>query len=536
MNQEQKPVEAIVEKIAKECEEADAGKWTIAKIIKELNSSGIEDPKKMRAKALELLKQLEPKAAEIFASFQRMLVRTSKLEIEQFDRGNIIKSLLKETNATRIVAEKIGREVEDKIKDLQIEYLNTSLIRELVNVRLLEYGHETIRSQYTRTGLPVFEIGKKIEKWPYSNREMLTEYTLLKIIPKELSDLHLSSDIFIAGLSDFCTKPLAGFVKIEKKENIKKTVFENLKKINSLQKFFSWKLNISEANLALASLIEKKQAEETAEYFAYALSCLGPGKNGCLNMNLFVPETEDLEIDNETAIITANKLLEKTRKLSIALKPVFLIDTKYKLGLINPRESRKTGFVNCKKEYFQGINGIASETGISFYAGLNLLKQASPNNPEKMLERAFELAEKTKKLETLKAAELDKREYLKKAGIETQKMRPVFGVYGLMASCRRALQEQTQKNIFELAEKTILGIKKTLGEKWTVSELALEKGIKRFEHENRRQLQTEPRADTTKYLLKAGLQKHMFFKADAKNKPGFEKLMDENIAWIRFKP
>ena len=95
---EEKPIEALIEKIAKECEVADADKWTITKIVKELSAEESKSIKAMRKKALEMLQKLDPKAAAIYASFQRMQVRTSSQLIEGFDRGNIIKSLLRETN------------------------------------------------------------------------------------------------------------------------------------------------------------------------------------------------------------------------------------------------------------------------------------------------------------------------------------------------------------------------------------------------------------------------------------------------------
>ena len=91
---QEKPIAALIEKIAKECEEANADKWTITRLVKKLSSEEATGIKNLRKRALEILQQLDPKAATVYASFQRMQVRTSSQLIEGFDRGNIIKSLL----------------------------------------------------------------------------------------------------------------------------------------------------------------------------------------------------------------------------------------------------------------------------------------------------------------------------------------------------------------------------------------------------------------------------------------------------------
>ncbi|HLD58033.1 MAG TPA: ATP cone domain-containing protein [archaeon] len=537
MASEEKPIEEIVEKIAKECEESGASKWLILKIVKELNALENKDPEKMRLAALEILRQNDQKSASVFASFQRMNVRNSKQEIEPFDRGNIIKSLLKETRVARGVAEKIGREVEDKINELQISYITTALIRELVNVKLLEYGHESIRNQYARAGLPVFEIEQKTLAQPYAgNKEMLTEYNLLKVIPKEISDLHMSSDIFIANIEDFSTKPCAFAVRMEKQKNLQKTVFECIKKANSMQKFFSWGINIAEANLALAALAEKTTPEEAADFFSEALECSLPQKpSGNIALNLFVPENTEYEIDNETLIVTANKLLEKIKSRSIEIQPVFLIDTKYKINLLNKKYCSKISFVNCKKNYLLPFNGIPAKNGILCFTAINLPKQALGNFQEEFLKKTLVLAEKAKQLSELKKSELAKRNYLKEAGIETEKMSPVLGLFAVVQACKIVLPNEPQKSVFELCQKTILGMKKILGEEWLFVELKNPLGMKRFEAQNKKQFNVDSKSDDFRQLMKAGLQKSFFFQGEAKSRAAFNKLMDENIAWINFK-
>ncbi|MDD5148202.1 MAG: hypothetical protein PHH08_01930 [Candidatus ainarchaeum sp.] len=532
--QEQEPIEEIVEKIAKECEEANASKWCIVKIIKELNGMEIKDAEKMRVRALEILKESDPKAANIFASFQRMVVRNSRQEIRPFDRGNIIKSLLKETEITRGVAEKIGREVEEKINELQISYLTTALIRELVNVKLLEYGHETVRNEYARLGLPVFEVEQKILKGPYSNRDILTEYCLAKAIPKELSDLHMSSDIFISNIGDFCTKPAGFAIRAERHQTLKKTIFECMKKERRLRRFFSWPLNIAEANIAIAALIEKKDAGEAADFFAGALECASGKPGGSLGLNFFMPEGNGFEADNETMIVVANKIIEKTRQARAGMPPALLLDTKYKINLVNAKQCKKIDFINCKKNYLLPVNGFAAKNGILCAIHINLLKQAVQNSPERFLERIEFLALKAGQLAELKTRELEKRDYLKKHGIDASKMQPVLGLFGLMQACRQTLQVPSKKKNIDLCNKALEKTKKALGEEWIIAETENPLAIKRFEAKNR-ELKLESKQDDKKALLKADLQKSIFFRGEAKNMGSFNKLMDENVPWIMFK-
>ncbi|MEI7429936.1 MAG: hypothetical protein WCL27_05725, partial [Betaproteobacteria bacterium] len=62
------------------------------------------------------------------------------------------------------MAEKITTEVENQIKDSKIEFLTPSLIRELVNAKLISYGFPLVRDNYTRAGEPVHDIAQKLQK------------------------------------------------------------------------------------------------------------------------------------------------------------------------------------------------------------------------------------------------------------------------------------------------------------------------------------------------------------------------------------
>ena len=113
-----------------------------------------------------MLKELDPSSAAIYERFSKMKVYLSSEKIAPFNRGHIITSLLKETNVSRTAAEKITIEVENQIKDTKINFLTPSIIRELVNAKLISYGLENVRNNYARMGEAVKDVEKKIQEKP----------------------------------------------------------------------------------------------------------------------------------------------------------------------------------------------------------------------------------------------------------------------------------------------------------------------------------------------------------------------------------
>lgn len=149
----------------------------------------------------------------------RMLVRTSDLTIEAFDREKIVKALVREANAPRRVAEEVAREVEDRLYKLEVKYLTAPLIREFVNAVLIEKGYEDWRHTHTRLGLPVFDVTELIKKASQrilttpeavqrsAGGAILEEYLLLKTLPRSVADAHLSGAIHINNAECFIMKP-----------------------------------------------------------------------------------------------------------------------------------------------------------------------------------------------------------------------------------------------------------------------------------------------------------------------------------------
>lgn len=148
----------------------------------------------------------------------RLLVRTSRLAIEAFDRSRIVASLIKEAQAPSDLADKIAREVEDRLLGLQVKYLTAPLIREIVNAVLIEKGLEEYRHRLTRLGLPVYDVTQKIAEASrlgfdgeavrrMAGDAVLREYVLLNVLPRDIADAHLSGLIHIGGEGSWILKP-----------------------------------------------------------------------------------------------------------------------------------------------------------------------------------------------------------------------------------------------------------------------------------------------------------------------------------------
>ncbi|MEM3745676.1 MAG: helix-turn-helix domain-containing protein, partial [Candidatus Bathyarchaeia archaeon] len=127
-------------------------------------------------------------------SKKRMLVRSSRLAIEYFDRNKIVDSLVREANVPLDLAQKIARETEERLLKLDTKYLTAPLIREFVNAILIERGLEEYRHKLTRLGLPVYDVTQLIKSMGASSsnveaiimaagKRVIEEYILLNILP-----------------------------------------------------------------------------------------------------------------------------------------------------------------------------------------------------------------------------------------------------------------------------------------------------------------------------------------------------------------
>lgn len=236
--------------ILNSCIEAGIDFWLTAEVAMEIAKEVRKSisSRDIQAKVIEKLYSKNRDAAEKYRSYYSIYVRSSRNIIEDFDRKKIVKSLVKETGLPDEIAEAISKEAENDIRKMNLRFVSAPLIREIVNVKLIEHGYEEARARYTRLGMPIYDVHEIIRKHGNEPEEakkkmagsMIREYSLLRLLPLHVGDAHMKGEIFIHGLEYFPLKAEKGFaaVKSESKNSRDSFVFDMLSRINEMRKKF----------------------------------------------------------------------------------------------------------------------------------------------------------------------------------------------------------------------------------------------------------------------------------------------------------
>lgn len=161
-------------------------------------------------------------------------VRTSRGYLLDWDRNRIVRQIIEESRLVEVfygykgadeeTAQDIARRVEKKIQMLGLQSLSGPLIREIVNMTLLERGLTSYRNVCTRVGTPVFDahlidVGRGFEAHDNANlqenaetshkkkADKISKEQYLLQLPPDLADHHLRGDLHIHDLEYFGTRP-----------------------------------------------------------------------------------------------------------------------------------------------------------------------------------------------------------------------------------------------------------------------------------------------------------------------------------------
>ncbi len=148
----------------------------------------------------------------------RLFVRTSRMTIEEFDRTRIARSLVTEAKMPQTLADQVAAEAEERLLKFGIVYLSAPLIRELVNIILIERKLEEYRHKLTRLGLPVNDVTlllreagqKRLDaNWVQKSagEKVIEEYVLLNSLPRATIDAHLAGQIHLEDAASWILKP-----------------------------------------------------------------------------------------------------------------------------------------------------------------------------------------------------------------------------------------------------------------------------------------------------------------------------------------
>jgi ribonucleoside-triphosphate reductase len=148
----------------------------------------------------------------------RLFVRTSRMTIEEFDRTRIARSLVSEARMPQTLADEVAAEAEERLLKFGIVYLSAPLIRELVNIILIERKLEEYRHKLTRLGLPVNDVTLLVREagqkqldanWVQKSagEKVIEEYVLLDSLPRATIDAHLAGQIHLEDAASWILKP-----------------------------------------------------------------------------------------------------------------------------------------------------------------------------------------------------------------------------------------------------------------------------------------------------------------------------------------
>ena len=178
----------------------------------------------------------ETRQQTIFGAYAPTLppVRTTDGHIVEWDRNRIVRQIVEETKlvetfygyegASVETAHGIALEVENRIRTMGLKSLSGPLIREIVNITLLEKGMVQYRNVSTRVGTPVYDahqidVGKGFEAHDNANlqenaetshkkkADKISKEQYLLQLPPALADHHLSGEMHIHDLEYFGTRP-----------------------------------------------------------------------------------------------------------------------------------------------------------------------------------------------------------------------------------------------------------------------------------------------------------------------------------------
>ena len=160
-------------------------------------------------------------------------VRTSDGHMLKWDRGAIVRQLMRESKLAEKfygippidedIAIKVAKEAEKRIRYMGVKFLSGPLVREIVNVILLEDHHIEWRNISTRVGTPVYDahmidVGDGFESNENANlqdnaetshkkkADKISKEQYLLSLPLKLADAHIKGDIHIHDLEYFGTR------------------------------------------------------------------------------------------------------------------------------------------------------------------------------------------------------------------------------------------------------------------------------------------------------------------------------------------
>ncbi len=158
-----------------------------------------------------------------------LFIRTSSEDIAPWNRQRIVDALLREADIDYLLAADISKDVEKQIVASGIGLLTTSLVRELVNAKLIERGLEKERRLHGRLGFPLYDVrqlilhqNKENANTPHSPEGtnllfaegIKREFSLYDVFSIDVGEAHTAGDLHIHGLG-YIDRPYSCCLSLE---------------------------------------------------------------------------------------------------------------------------------------------------------------------------------------------------------------------------------------------------------------------------------------------------------------------------------
>ncbi|MDP1808051.1 MAG: anaerobic ribonucleoside-triphosphate reductase, partial [Actinomycetota bacterium] len=150
-----------------------------------------------------------------------MVSTSSQQEINIWEKSKIVDSLVKEVGAGYELAEEIAGSVEKRLVDGGLATVTTSIIREFIDLELLQRGLGTMHEKHSHLGLPMFDVEQIINNANKENSNtthnpetinqtlaeaILKEFALRRVFSEDVANAHMMGDIHLHDLG-FIVRP-----------------------------------------------------------------------------------------------------------------------------------------------------------------------------------------------------------------------------------------------------------------------------------------------------------------------------------------
>ncbi len=169
--------------------------------IKEVVDEHMDDEQRV----YEALKNINPELAEVFRKEIELSVWRSDLKKEPFNRSRIVESLVREVGLSKSMAERVAKDIEKKIRELNLSSVTSTLIRELVLIKLLEQSMEQEYKKYSRIGIPTYDLYRLISQKNFRERileRIFAQFTFIHLLPYRLAEYVSTKTVRIGSISN----------------------------------------------------------------------------------------------------------------------------------------------------------------------------------------------------------------------------------------------------------------------------------------------------------------------------------------------